>query len=109
MADESDDEGGIGGKELAAGAAVLLGVALLVRVLRGGDDGADDESATSEPASASDDSAAPEPAATDALPVDADVESAMDDIDIVDAIYILVAALKAAREEYRQRTDDGGA
>ena len=38
MADESDDEGGIGGKKLAAGAVVLLGVALLVRVLRGGDD-----------------------------------------------------------------------
>ena len=109
MADESDDEGGIGGKELAVGAVVLLGVALLVRVLRGGDEADDESSSVTEPASTGDGSAAPEPVTTDALPVDADVESAMDDIDVVDAIYILVAALKAAREEYRQRTDDGGA
>jgi hypothetical protein len=111
MSNDSEETGGIGGKELALVAAVLVGLVLVVRALRGGDDESDDGmiGAGGETAGDTTDPTAADTAATDALPVDADMESAMDELDIVDAIYILVAGLKAAREEYRQRTDDGGA
>lgn len=108
MSDDSDEAGGIGGKKIALVAAVLVGVVLVVRALRGGDSEGDG-GATDESAPETTDATAADTTATDALPVDADMESAMDELDIVDAIYILVAGLKAAREEYQQRTDDGGA
>lgn len=111
MSNDSEEAGGIGGKKIALVAAVLVGLVLIVRALRSGDAGSDDGTAgaVGESAAETTDSAAADTTATDALPVDTDMESAMDELDIVDAIYILVAGLKAAREEYRQRTDDGGA
>ena len=111
--DDSDDggDGGIDGRTIALGALALAGIVLVVRVLRGGgeteadegfefgDDGAGD--------GADDDGADP----TDDLPVDAPegVSERFDEIDVVDAVYIVVAGLKAARDEYRRRTDDGDA
>jgi len=108
MTNDTEEAGGIGGKKLAIGAVLVVGVVLLVRALRGGDGDEDDTTAdTSVPDAGS---AADEGGdAADALPVDTDVEGRFDEIDIVDAVYILVAGLKAAREEYQQRTDDGGA
>jgi hypothetical protein len=109
MSDDSEEAGGIGGKKIALVAAVLVGLVLVVRALRGGDGESDDGAVSGGTAAETTDSTAADTTATDALPVDTDMESAMDELDIVDAIYILVAGLKAAREEYRQRTDDGGA
>lgn len=109
---EEADAGGIGGKRLAIGAVLVVGVVLLVRALRGGDGDDDGTAADTLPddvGSASDDGSDLTEDATDALPVDTDVQGRFDEIDIVDAVYILVAGLKAAREEYQQRTDDGGA
>lgn len=109
MTNDTEEAGGIGGKKLAIGAVLVVGVVLLVRALRGGDGDEeadnDDGFETDIAADAGDDAEDP----ADALPVDADVQGRFDEIDIVDAVYILVAGLKAAREEYQQRTDDGGA
>jgi hypothetical protein len=112
MSNDTDETGGIGGKKLAVGAVLLVGVVLLVRALRGGD--GDEEESANDAGTAggsSDDETGGELAdgASEALPVDTDVEGRFDEIDIVDSVYILVAGLKAAREEYQQRTDDGGA
>lgn len=110
MTSDSEEAGGIGGKKLAIGAVLVLGVVVLVRALRGGDGDDDTEHDDAFGADAADESEgdlADDPA--DALPVDTDVQGRFDDIDVVDAVYILVAGLKAAREEYQQRTDDGGA
>jgi hypothetical protein len=114
MTNNSEEAGGIGGKKLAIGAVLVLGVVVLVRVLRGGDgdddtgsDTEDDDAFGADAAEESGGDLADDPA--DALPVDTDVQGRFDDIDVVDAVYILVAGLKAAREEYQQRTDDGGA
>jgi hypothetical protein len=112
MSNDTDEAGGIGGKKLAVGAVLLVGVVLLVRALRGGDseEGAStsDADTTGEP-SADDAGGELADGASEALPVDTDVQGRFDEIDVVDAVYILVAGLKAAREEYQQRTDDGGA
>ncbi|WP_254821688.1 hypothetical protein [Haloglomus halophilum] len=109
MTNDTEEAGGIGGKKLAIGAVLVVGVVLLVRALRGGD--GDEDDTTGETPSTDIDSVPGQSGgdATDALPVDTDVEGRFDEIDIVDAVYILVAGLKAAREEYQQRTDDGGA
>jgi hypothetical protein len=109
MTNDTEEAGGIGGKKLAIGAVLVVGVVLLVRALRGGDGDEDDttvDTASTETGSVTGESGGD---ATDALPVDTDVEGRFDEIDIVDAVYILVAGLKAARDEYQQRTDDGGA
>ncbi|MFB6206672.1 MAG: hypothetical protein ABEJ05_09130 [Haloglomus sp.] len=122
--DDTGTAGGISGKKLAVGAVVALGVVVLAaRALRGGGsdepeaesapldgtgDGEGDDTATEQSAAEASDSDLTADA-TGALPVDADVEGRFDEIDIVDAVYILVAGLKAAREEYRQRIDEGGA
>ncbi|WP_276260750.1 hypothetical protein [Haloglomus litoreum] len=108
MTSDSEEAGGIGGKKLAIGAVLVLGVVLLVRALRGGgDEETDDDAFATDTVAESDADLAAD--ASDALPVDTDVQGRFDEIDIVDAVYILVAGLKAAREEYQQRTDDGGA
>jgi hypothetical protein len=114
--DESDDgDGGINGRTIALGVLAAFGVLLVVRALRGGDEAAeedagfefgDDESdAGSEDASDDTDDGG---LAVDAVDAEG-VSDRFDEIDVVDAVYILVAGLKAAREEYRTRTDDGGA
>lgn len=110
MTNDSEAAGGIGGKKLAIGAALVLGLVLVVRALRGGGDDTDAASddaldADVGTAAESDDDAG----ASEALPVDTDVQGRFDEIDVVDAVYILVAGLKAAREEYQRRTDEGGA
>lgn len=112
MTSDSEEAGGIGGKKLAIGAVLVLGVVLLVRALRGGGDETESEAGSDDAfgddtADESDGDLAGD--ASEALPVDTDVQGRFDEIDVVDAIYILVAGLKAAREEYQQRTDDGGA
>lgn len=117
--DDGGDGGGIG-KKLAIGAVVVLAVALVLRAVRGGGDDESDDDTTDiagsgDPSDTTDivgGSAGTADGGDDAdggLPVDTDVEGRFDEIDVVDAVYILVAGLKAAREEYRQRTDEGGA
>lgn len=113
MEDSDDgDDGGIDGRTIALGALAVTGILLVVRVLRGrgGEEESDeegfefDDESGDETAPATDD---------DGLAMDAidseGVSERFDEIDVVDAVYILVAGLKAAREEYRTRTDDGGA
>lgn len=137
MTSDSAKSGGIVGKKLAVCVALLVGLVLALRAFRGGDTDAEDAGGagvdtsggvstadTAERESVSEDvdtgsstgnsdgdSSGSDLAenAADTLSVDTDVKGRFDDIDIVDAIYILMAGLKAAREEYRQRTDDGGA
>lgn len=114
--DESDDgDGGINGRTIALGVLAVFGVLLVVRALRGGDEEAEADAGfdfgDDEAEDGSDDAS---PGAEDGgLAVDAvdaeGVSDRFDEIDVVDAVYILVAGLKAAREEYRTRTDDGGA
>lgn len=128
MTSDSAESDGIGGKKLAIVGVLVVGLVLLVRALRGGGSDAEDAGGagvdtsggvstadTAEQNSVGGDSGSDDSGsdlaedASDALPVDTDVKGRFDEIDLVDAVYILVAGLKAAREEYHQRIDDGGA
>ncbi|PSP98296.1 hypothetical protein BRC89_08140 [Halobacteriales archaeon QS_4_70_19] len=125
MTSDSTESGGIGGKKLAIVGVLVVGVVLLVRAIRGGGSDAEDAGGagvdtsggvstadTAEQSSVTDDPGSDDSSgdlaesASDSLPVDTDVKGRFDEIDIVDAVYILVAGLKAAREEYHKRMDD---